>query len=158
MAIGQHRAPAEELDLPAADSEPPQPPERLRCGSLRIGEQGVGESQAPGPSAVVLDRVGIDAGDLDPRALVFGMTFAKLAKLAESARRPVQDVEEQDQRPRADELPQPVVRTTRVGEREIGEGAAEQATGLEGGRHAREGSRLRPSGCRSRRGRPTRDA
>lgn len=143
LTVGQHRAAAEELDLPASDPESPQPPERLGGAALRIGEQGVGESQALGPGAIVLDRVGIDAGDLDPGALVFGMAFAKLAKLAQSARRPVQDVEEQDQRPAWDELSQPIILAARVVKREIGQRPSEQAIRRWGGSHAGEPSRTR---------------
>jgi len=151
LTVREHRAAAEELDVPAADPEPPQAAERGGGGSLGVREERVGEPQALGPGAVARDRVGIDAGDLDLGALVFGMALAKLAKLAQSAGRPVEDVEEQDQRPRTDELPQPVVRTVRVGEREIGKRSAQEVTGLGGGRHARQGSRLRRPGRRSRR-------
>jgi len=154
VAVRQHRAAAKELDVPAADPQPPQAPERRGGGTLGVREQRVGEPQALDPGTVARDRVGIDAGDLDARVLVFGMTFAKLAKLAQSAGRPVQDVEEQDQRPRTDELPQPVVRTVRVGEREIGKRSAQEVMRLGGGRHARQGSRLRRQGRRSRRRSP----
>jgi len=149
LTIREHRPAAKELDVPAADPQPPQAPERRCGGALGVREERVGEPQALDPGTVARDRVGIDTGDLDARVLVFGMAFAKLAKLAQSARRPVQDVEEQDQRPRTDELPQPVVRTVRVGEREIGKRSAQEVMRLGGGRHARQGSRLSPPGRRS---------
>jgi hypothetical protein len=150
VAVGEHRAAAEKLDVPAADPQAPQPSERLGRGSLGVREDRVGEPEALGPGAVARDRVGIDAGDLDPGLLVFGMVLAKLAKLAQSARGAVQDVEEQDQRSRADELSQPIVRTARVGKREIGEGSAGEVGARGGGRHARQGSRLGRPGRRTR--------
>lgn len=141
LAIRQHRAAAEEFDRPAPDPQAPQPSEGLGGGPVRIGKHRVGESQALGPGAIVLDRVGIDRGDLDPGALELGMAFAKLAKFPQSPGCPVEYVEEQDQRPMRDELAQPVVRAARVGEREIGQRLAEQTVGRRGGGHARENSR-----------------
>ena len=149
LSVRQHRAAAEELDPPVADPQAPETPERLGGGAVGVREDRVGEPQALGPGAVARDRVGIDAGDLDPGAPVLGMAFAKLAKLAQSAGRPVEDVEEQDQRPRADELSQPVVGAVWVREREIGERPADEVTGLGGRHHARQGSRLRRPGRRS---------
>jgi len=82
LSVRQHRAAAEELDPPVADPQAPETPERLGGGAVGVREDRVGEPQALGPGAVVRDRVGVDAGDLDPGALVFGMALAKLAKLA----------------------------------------------------------------------------
>jgi len=141
LAVRQHRAATEELDRPASDSQSSQAPERLGGTALGIGEQGEGETQTLGPGPIALDRVGIDAGDLDSGAQVFGMAFAKLAKLAQSAGRPVEHVEEEDQRTVGDELVQSIVRAMRVGKREVGQRLAEQTIRRWGRAHAREGSR-----------------
>ena len=101
---GQHRAAAEQLDGPAGDPEAQQSAERRGGRALGIGEQRVGQAQAAGPGEIAGHGVGVDARHRDAVTLVVLMGLAKLAKLAESAGAAVQDVEEEHQRPPADEL------------------------------------------------------
>src|SRR5262249_44810264 len=85
---------------------------------------------------IALDRVAIDPGDRNPGRDELTVGLAKLAKLAHSPRRPVQDVEEEHERRAPDELTQGERPAVGIRKREIGEGMIEQVRRAAHGGHS----------------------
>jgi hypothetical protein len=102
--IGQQCGPAEEVDGPIADADPPHQAQLLTDAALGIRQERVGKPEPLRPVPMALGRVEADPGDDDPLAHELVMMFAELAKLAESSGSRVAHIEEERQRGASREL------------------------------------------------------
>ena len=96
--VDQQRGAPEELDAPCTEADAAHQPQRVPGGALRIGEQRKGNAEPGDPVCMAFQRVGAHAGHCDTFLLERWVGFAELAKLAHSAGRAIQDIEEQHQR------------------------------------------------------------
>jgi hypothetical protein len=129
VAIDQERGATKQLDLPGPDPDRPKRAERVRGHTLGIGEQRVFDPQPARPRAIAFDRVGVDAGECHSGRAIFVVVFAKLAKLAYSDGRSVQDVAEEHERLLADELSHRERLAALIGESQVGERLIEEILG-----------------------------